>query len=226
MKLALARLALGIGGPIGLFYVLRGLGVSDLAALAAGTVLPALGAGYTLIVKHRADTVSVFMLATMALALLTSVIIHSPRLLLAKDGIMTGFWGLWFLFSARGQRPAALIFARPLMEHMKLFASRSWDLLWDAEPRFRRIWRVTSVMWGVALLVDAAVRAVISYTLPVDAVPGIGGLLFPVTFVILQVAANVYFAHAGLYRLLGARWPQGQALPRGERVPREERVPR
>jgi hypothetical protein len=219
MKLALARLAFGIGGPIAVFYLLRGVGVSDLAALAAGAVLPALGAGYTLVAKHRADTVSVLMLATMALALLTSVITHSPRFLLAKDGIMTALWGLWFLLSARGQRPAALIFARPLMEHMKLFAGRSWDLLWDTEPRFSRIWRVTSVMWGVALLIDAAVRVVISYTLPVDAVPGIGGFLYPVTFVILQVAGTVYFSHAGLYQLLGARWPQRQVPGRAGKVP-------
>ncbi len=45
----------------------------------------------------------------------------------------------------------------------------------------------------------------ISYTLPVDTVPAIGGLLYPITFVVLQVAVNVYFHRAVLYRLLGAR---------------------
>jgi hypothetical protein len=92
------------------------------------------------------------------------------------------------------------------MEPMRLFAVRSWDLLWDTEPKFRRIWRVASVIWGMGLVIDATARVVISYTLPVDAVPAIGGLLYPVTFVVLQVAGNVYFHRAGLYRLLGARW--------------------
>jgi hypothetical protein len=42
--------------------------------------------------------------------------------------------------------------------------------------------------------------------LPVDAVPAIGGLLYPVTFVVLQVAGNIYFTRAGLYQILGACW--------------------
>jgi hypothetical protein len=133
------------------------------------------------------------MVATMALALLTSVIAGDPRFLLAKDGIVTGSWGLWVPAQCPGRRPAALVFARPLMEHVKLFGSRSWDRLWDTEPQFRRIWRVATVMWGAGLLADAAVRVVISYMLPVDAVPAIGGLLYPVTFVVLQVAGNIYF---------------------------------
>jgi hypothetical protein len=204
--LVLARLAFSIGGPAALFYLLRAEGVSELAALAAGAVLPALGALFTLVVRHRVDNVSLLMLATMGLALLTSVLTGSPRFLLAKDGLLTGAWGIWFLCSARGQRPAALIFGRPLMEPMRLFTVRSWDLLWDIEPKFRRIWRVASVMWGVGLLIDAAVRVVISYTLPVDIVPALGGLLYPITFAVLQVAGNIYFHRAGLYQLLGARW--------------------
>ena len=87
-----------------------------------------------------------------------------------------------------------------------MFAGWSWDGLWETEPQFRRIWRVSSVIWGSGLLVDAAVRVVISYALPVDAVPGLGGLLYPVTFVVLQVITNVYYNVAGLYPILGARW--------------------
>lgn len=204
--ITLARLALGIGLPTALFYLLRAEGVCDLVALAAGAALPALGALLTLLVRRRVDRISVFMAATMALALLASALTGSPRFLLAKDGLVTGAWGIWFLVSARGQRPAALAFGRPLMEPMRMFAAGSWDLLWDAEPKFRRIWRVASVIWGMGLVIDAAVRVVISYTLPVAAVPAIGSLLYPVTFVVLQVAGNVYFHRAGLYRLLGARW--------------------
>jgi hypothetical protein len=49
-------------------------------------------------------------------------------------------------------------------------------------------------------------RVIMSYTLPVAVVPGLGGALWPVTFVVLQVVTNVYYHFAGLYRLLGARW--------------------
>ena len=72
-------------------------------------------------------------------------------------------------------------------------------------------------MWGAGLLADAVLRVVMSYTLPVAAVPGLGGALWPVTFVVLQVVSNVYYHRAGLYRILGARWLRpAQARSAGE----------
>ena len=34
----------------------------------------------------------------------------------------------------------------------------------------------------------------------------LGGLLWPVTFVVIQLVTNAYYHRAGLYRILGARW--------------------
>jgi hypothetical protein len=92
------------------------------------------------------------------------------------------------------------------MEGRKMFSAGSWEDLWDTDPSFRHIWRVASVMWGVGLMVDAVLRVVMSYTLPIPVVPGLGGALWPVTFVVLQVVSNVYYHRAGLYRILGAAW--------------------
>lgn len=108
---------------------------------------------------------------------------------------------------------------------------RDWDALWDAEPRFRRIWRVSTVIWALALLADAVIRVVMSYTLPVGVVPGLGGALYPVTFVVIQIITNVYYQVAGLNRLLGARWLAARGVDRGSarqhvRVQRAGRVER
>jgi len=43
-----------------------------------------------------------------------------------------------------------------------MYTVHDWDALWQAEPRFRRIWRVSSVMWGAGVLADAAIRVVMS----------------------------------------------------------------
>jgi hypothetical protein len=141
-------------------------------------------------------------LATIALSLLTD----NPRFLLAREGFITALWGLWFLATLRAQRPAAFRLARPLMEGRRSFGRASWDELWATTPAFGRIWRVSTVMWGVGLLVDAVLRVLMSYTLPVSVVPGLGGALWPVTFIVLQVTTNVYYHRAGLYRMLGAPW--------------------
>lgn len=201
----MGRLGFDVGAPIVLYYLLRGLGLSSLAALAVGAVLPALGAGYTLVTKRRADGLALLVLATMVISISVSLIVRDPRFLLARDGIITGLWGAWFLASVWARRPAAFMFARPLLEGRKMFAVRDWDALWEAEPGFRRIWRVSSVMWGTGMLADAAARVAMSWTLPVSAVPALGGALWPVTFVVLQVVTNVYYQAAGLNRMLGAR---------------------
>lgn len=211
----LAMLGFDIGAPIGVYYLLHGFGVANLPALGAAAILPALGAAYTLIAKRRADGVALLVLATMVASIGVSVIARQPRFLLAKDGLITGVWGLWFIATVRARRPAAFLFARPLMESMPFYTVRSWDVLWEAEPSFRRIWRVSTVMWGTGMLADAAIRVVMSYTLPIAVVPGLGGALWPVTFVALQVVTNIYYQAAGLNRMLGARWLRSRPARRG-----------
>ena len=92
------------------------------------------------------------------------------------------------------------------MEGRRTFSAGSWDDLWSTDPAFRHIWRVATVMWGVGLMIDAVLRVLMSYTLPIPVVPGLGGALWPVTFVLLQIVSNVYYQRAGLYRILGAAW--------------------
>ena len=75
----------------------------------------------------------------------------------------------------------------------------TWDVLWDRIPGFRRIWRIATVAWGVGLLIDAALRVIMAYTLPPDSVPALGTVLYVVTSVVLIVGTNAYYIPAGLY---------------------------
>jgi hypothetical protein len=203
---SLALLAFDIGAPIVLYYILHAAGVPNLIALSITAVPPALAAIYKLAVKRRSDSVALVVLATIAVSICLSVVAHSPRFLLARDGLITALWGIWFIVTLGARRPAAFIFARPFMEGRRVFAAVSWDALWETDPTFRRIWRISTIIWGTAMLADAIIRVVMSYSLPIDVVPGLGGALWPVTFVVIQVVTNVYYHWAGLYRILGARW--------------------
>jgi hypothetical protein len=207
LRRQLGLLILDIGAPIGLYYGLHGAGVSNLVALGAGAVVPAVGVIVQLITRRRLDGVGGVVVVSVLATIILSLITDDARFLLAREGFITAMWGLWFLATLRARfarRPAAFALARPLMEGRRAFGTGSWDGLWDTDPAFRRIWRVSTVMWGVGLLVDAALRVLMSYTLPVAVVPGLGGALWPVTFIVLQVVTNVYYHRAGLYRILGA----------------------
>ena len=96
----LGLLAFDIAVPIAVYYVLRATGLSALTALALSAVPPAIGAAWQLAARRHADPVAVLVLGTVGLSLIVSVVVHSPRFLLAKDGLITGLWGLWFLATA------------------------------------------------------------------------------------------------------------------------------
>jgi hypothetical protein len=93
----------------------------------------------------------------------------------------------------------------------------SWEELWAASPRFRRMWRVSSVMFGIGTLLDAALRVLMAYTLPPDAVPLLGTVLYAATSVVLIAVNNVYYFTCGL-------WDRSSALYGGLTGPIENRL--
>ena len=202
----LGMLVFDIGAPIAVYYMLHGAGVPNLLALTISAVVPVVSVITKLAVKRQIDTVGLVVLGTIALTVCLALTVHSPRLILARDGFITGLWGLWFIATLWAHRPAAFTFARSFMEGRRLFGTGSWDGHWEASADFRRIWRVSTIFWAAGLLADAVARVVMSFTLPVDVVPGLGGVLWPVTFLLIQVVTNTYYNRAGLYRILGARW--------------------
>lgn len=195
----LLALVVDIALPIGLYYVLRTTGIGDHAALLVSSLIPGLSLVSDLLRRRRPDGLSLFMTVMMLGSAAVSLLIQDTRFLLAKDGWITAVAGLWFLGTVRGDRPLALIFSRLLLEGRIGPHRESWDLLWERLPAFRRIWRVVTAIYGVGLLLDAAVRVVMAYTLPVEVVPGLGGVQYGLFLIMMQVAINLYLIPSGLY---------------------------
>lgn len=97
---------------------------------------------------------------------------EAPRFLLAKDGWLTAVVGLALLATLRARRPVMFVVGRAMVRKSGESAD-DWDELWDTSARFRRVWRMLTAIWGVGVLLDAAVRVVMAYTLPIDAVPAL-----------------------------------------------------
>jgi hypothetical protein len=131
--------------------------------------------------------------------LVVSLLPGSTRFLLAREALMTGVTGVWFLVSVLGdRRPLAYQFSKPLVEG-RLRWPADWDGLWQRSPRFRRMWRVSSTIWGVGILLDAAVRVLLAYTVRPDLVPGLGLALYLVTLVVLNVVTTVWYTACRVY---------------------------
>jgi hypothetical protein len=189
--------------PIALYYVFRAAGSSELTSLLISSAAPVVSFAVQGLVLRRLDGFAIFIGAVLALNIVAALTSADPRTLLARDGWITGLAGLFFLATLWTQRPFVFSIARPLCEGRLGPPGEDWDSVWDRFPLFRRVWRVLTVIWGVGLVVDAVIRLVFAYTLPIDIVPASNGIQYFVVYAVLQVISQVYFRRSGLMRLPG-----------------------
>lgn len=201
--------------PTALLYVLLWLGSGLYVALLASAVVSAVSA----LVSYRRGAgnqrFAPYMLAMTLAGLGIALVTGSDRFLLAKESLLTAMVGLWFLSSIWAKRPLTYQFTRPMLEGRLSRVGPPWELLWEREPSFRRTWRMSSLIWAVVLLIDAVLRVVMAYTLPVAAVPALQMGLMIVTTLLMQVVTWVYYWKAGLWALVQRPYP----------TPRESRNP-
>jgi hypothetical protein len=158
--------------PLVAYYVLRAAGVDVLWSALGSGVVPAAHTVVVAVRNRRLDVAGLVMLSLFVAGGIVSVLTGDPRIVFAKDGWLTGALGVWVLIS--------LAMARPFMLHLGVAiatvkvgdeGAAAWERRWTAEPAFRRRLRLVSVVIGVVLVLDALVRVVIAYALPLDSVP-------------------------------------------------------
>ncbi len=198
--------------PTALLYVLLWIGVSLYGALLASASVSAISA----VISYRSGTsngrFAPFMLAMALASFAIALVTGSDRFLLAKESVLTAVVGCWFLVSIWAERPLTYQFTRPLLEGRIGRGGAPWELLWAREPRFRRIWRISSAMWAGATLIDAVIRVIMAYTLPVHVVPAMQTGLLLATTLLMQVVTNVYYLRAGLWTMVHQPYPRAAGL--------------
>ena len=192
------RTAGGLVASTGLFYGLRAAGVGVRLALVVGAVVALAGPLVDWARGRRPSGLGAFFTVLLVLAVLVSLVPGSPRFLLAKEAVLTGAAGVWFLASTRAERPLAYQFSRPVAEG-RLGWPGGWEQLWAASPVWRRVWRVSSTMWGIGTLADAGLRVLLAYRLPPDRVPALNLVLFGVTLLVLNVVTNAWYVTQGVF---------------------------
>ncbi|MDT8912233.1 VC0807 family protein [Amycolatopsis sp. PS_44_ISF1] len=184
--------------PLAVYYGLRAAGAGIYLSLLGGAAGSVAGAAVALARTRRVTALTGYVLTMMVLSTAVALIAGSPRFLLAREGWITGVTGVWFIASLAAPRPLVYLFSRPLLEG-RLRWPPAWDRMWERSPRFRRMWRTSSLLWGVATLTDSAARVVMAYTMPVDLVPALGTALYVATSVVIVVVTNLYYITAGVF---------------------------
>lgn len=148
-----------IAGPLAAYYLLRAAGAGPVTALVWSGVFPAAGVILTAIRHRRADALGVLVLAGIVAGAVVGVVSRDTRLVLDESSVPTAMFALVCLGS--------LITAKPLMYRLALeFAGpdtpqgRELTGMWRYDG-FRHVFRVITVVWGIAFAAEAAARVVI-----------------------------------------------------------------
>ncbi|MET9486854.1 VC0807 family protein [Nocardia sp. NPDC006630] len=184
---ALARnLILELGLPIGGYYGLHAAGFSQWVSVLGAGLLVTPAIGYTLIKQRKVDATVAFSLGFVVLGALMSLVTGDPRVLLVRDSWLFGALGLWVLGSLFTSKPFMLVAARAVVTaKVGAAGAQEWEDRWHTEAGFRRHIRVLTAVWGAGFALDAVVRVVLAYTLPIDAVPLVTGLQWVVVLGVL-----------------------------------------
>ncbi len=192
------NLVVDLVAPIALYYGLRAAGVDQLLALLAGGAAPLVHVIWQVVRTRKVGGLALFTLTILLLSVAASFLTGSERFLLAKDGWLTAVAGLWLLGTLRTNRPFIYEAARPIADAKAKTPEDTWTHRFATSESFRHGMRVVTAAWGIALVLDAVVRGVMAYTLPVDLVPGLGGAQYAVLFIGLQIFGQVYGQRTGL----------------------------
>jgi hypothetical protein len=149
------------------YRVLTGHGFADLTALTIGAIFPAALAVIELLAHRSLDILALLSLCTLAIGIVGSEITGDARLAIAKDSLFTGGFGIVLLASLLAARPLMFFFGRKFGARHDPVAEARWDDSWRKSPNFRRTMRLTTALWGGVFLLEAAVRVVVAYSVPV-----------------------------------------------------------
>lgn len=189
---ALAGLAWDVGLPLVGYYAMHALGASDRTALLVATLAAGLRLVRVAVRSRRVTWFGALMLAVFGIGLVLAFVGGDPRFILLKDSFTTGGVGLVFLASLLGARP--LTFSA--YQSWQPAAAAELDARWDQVAGIRHTFRVSSVVWGIGLLVEAALRVPLIYALPIDVAVGASTGMQVVAFVLLGGWNTVYAIRA------------------------------
>lgn len=196
-----------IATPLALYYGLRALGATNVTALLAGTVPGLISSGISIARRRRTDLLGVAVIVSMLGSAVVAVLGGDARLLLVRNAwISLPFAGIT-LWSLRHPQPICYTFSRAIMPRR----AAVMDRLWDEDPRFRDAWRRITVIWGITSVIDAVIRVVAAYTLPIPVVPAVDPVITVATIVALQIPTIVLLRRSGTWHEVFA--PRRPAVP-------------
>lgn len=117
--------------------------------------------------KRRFEPIAVLSLAVIAIGIGTAGITGNAGFAVAKESLFTIAFGVICLGSLATARPLIFQLGRRYSTGGDATAMAAWDARWTAQPGFRYVLRLITAIWGCVFLLEAVLRIVAAFTLPV-----------------------------------------------------------
>jgi len=161
--------SIGVSGVLPfVFFSLASGHMSEFWALVVSAVPPTIYSIVDLLYRRRLDPIGVVALVGILLSLFVMLLGGGARWLLVRESLVTGIMGLGFAGSVLLPRPVIFYLGRQFTCGEDPQKIAAWNARWEA-PRFRRILRLMSVVWGCGLALEAIIRIGLALTIAIPA---------------------------------------------------------
>jgi hypothetical protein len=180
--------------PIIIYDVLKTYtSASDFVALLATGVPSTIDSLVGIVRRRHIDFLAGFTLVSIAVSLIVIAFGSDPKVYLVRESFFTAAFGIAYLVSLPFPKPLAYYFARQFMAGNTQEGIARFEQRWQS-PVFRRILRLMGLYWSIGLLLEAALRFYLVFTLSVQqflfispfVFYGITGLLIAGQFLIIR----------------------------------------
>lgn len=117
---------------------------------------------------RRVDALSSIVLLGIALSLAALAFGGGPRVLLMRESLASGAIGVTFLVSLLARRPLVFYLARATVAREMPDGVERFEQLWHAQREFAAAMRMLTIVWGVGMTADAALRTWLAATWPIE----------------------------------------------------------
>jgi hypothetical protein len=162
--------------PLVVYQVLKSYHYSDLVALSAAGLLPAIGTCFGIIRQRHVDLIGALALVGIGVSIVAVLIGGDPRILLIRESFLTGALGVACFLSLLFPRPLMFYFGRYFATGNNPAKREQYNGLWQY-PSFRSVNRIITIVWGVAYIGEVILRAIMAYTLPIPVVLAVSPFL-------------------------------------------------
>jgi hypothetical protein len=169
---------------------------SEFAALAMAAVFPIVKSGFELLVRRQLDPIAILILLGIGADCVSVSLGGSPQLLLVRESVFTGAFGLSCFISLLLPRPMMFYFSRFFFAGTDPTRIARFNSAWQfAEVRFAH--RLITVVWGLAFVGDLVIRVLLIIYLP----PALVLIISPIVMGVLIVSIMTWaFAYGGRVR--------------------------